>query len=114
VAKDRLRGLTSEFGSPRAPGGRGKLCLLVSCPGCDPIGGVVGRGTPWERRQRGRSLSTKFDHQINHKKRRTSITYTHMLFILTYFHMFWKIIILQDIYTNTVEKGDKNMLSDKV
>jgi hypothetical protein len=23
---------------------------------------------------------------------------------LTYFHLYWKIIILQDIYTNTVEK----------
>jgi hypothetical protein len=30
-----------------------------------------------------------------------------MLFILTYFHLYWKIIILQDIYTNTVEKVTK-------
>jgi hypothetical protein len=26
-----------------------------------------------------------------------------MLFILTYFHMYWKIKVLQDIYMDTVE-----------
>jgi hypothetical protein len=26
----------------------GKLCLLVSHPRCDPIGGAAGRGTPRE------------------------------------------------------------------
>jgi hypothetical protein len=30
-----------------------------------------------------------------------------MLFILTYFHMYWKIIILQDIYMTIVEKVTK-------
>ena len=54
-----------------------------------------------------RSLSTKFDRQIRYKNRRTKQTYTHMLFILTYFHLYWKIIILQDIYMNTVEKVTK-------
>jgi len=34
-----------------------------------------------------RSLLAKFDHQKRYKKRRTSITYTHMLFILSHFHM---------------------------
>jgi hypothetical protein len=47
----RLRGLTCGARSPRALGGRGKLCLLVSRPGRDLIGGEVGRGTPWERCQ---------------------------------------------------------------
>jgi hypothetical protein len=45
----RLRGLHA---GPEAlsPEGRGKLRLLVSRLGRDPIGGAVGRGTPWERR----------------------------------------------------------------
>ena len=46
---------------------------------------------------------TKFDRQIRYKKRRTCITYTHMFFILTYFHIYWKISVLQDIYKNTME-----------
>jgi len=35
-----------------------------------------------------RSLITKSYCQIRHKKRRTSISYPHMLSILTYFHMY--------------------------
>jgi hypothetical protein len=46
----RLWGLTRGLGSPRATGGRGKFCLLMSRPGHDPVGGAVGKGTPWERR----------------------------------------------------------------
>ena len=64
-------------------------------------------------RQCWRSLSTKFDRQIRYKNRRTKQTYTHMLFILTYFHLYWKIIILQDIYTNTVENVTKICFSTK-
>jgi hypothetical protein len=30
-----------------------------------------------------------------------------MLFTLTYFHLYWEIIILQEIYTNTVENVKK-------
>jgi hypothetical protein len=35
--------------APEPPGGHGKLCLLVSRLGCDPVRGVVDRGTPWEQ-----------------------------------------------------------------
>ena len=49
------------------------------------------------------SLSTKSDHQLRDKERRTSMTYIHMLFILTHFHMYWRISILQDIYLEYVE-----------
>jgi hypothetical protein len=47
----QLRGLTHEPGSPRVPGGRRKLCLLVSRPERDPVRGAVGRGAPREWRQ---------------------------------------------------------------
>jgi hypothetical protein len=42
----RLQGLTSRLGSPRAPGGRGKACLLVSRPVHDPIEGAAGKAAP--------------------------------------------------------------------
>jgi hypothetical protein len=40
----QLRGLTRGLGSPRAPVGSRKLCLLVSRPRRDPVRGAVGRG----------------------------------------------------------------------
>jgi hypothetical protein len=41
----RLQRLTLEPGSPRAPGGHGGVCLLVSRPVCDPIGRMAGKAT---------------------------------------------------------------------
>jgi hypothetical protein len=35
--------------APEPPRGHGKLCLLVSCPGCDPVRGAVDKGMPWEQ-----------------------------------------------------------------
>jgi hypothetical protein len=43
-----------------------------------------------------RSLLTKFDRQIRHKKEETNISNTHMLLTLTLFHMYWRIVVLQD------------------
>jgi hypothetical protein len=54
-----------------------------------------------------RSLSTKFNYQIRHKKRRTKHDLHIYVIILTYFHLYWKIIIVQDTYTNMVEKVTK-------
>jgi hypothetical protein len=39
----RLEGLTRRPGSPRAPGASGGVCLLVSRPVRDPVGGTVDR-----------------------------------------------------------------------
>jgi hypothetical protein len=44
----RLQGLTFGPRSPKASGGHWKLCLLVSRPRHDHVGGAVGRGTPME------------------------------------------------------------------
>jgi hypothetical protein len=46
-----LQGLTRGPRSLRALGGRGKLYLLVSCPGRDPVGGAVRKAAPRERRR---------------------------------------------------------------
>jgi hypothetical protein len=51
---------------------------------------VCARGNCW------RFLLTKSDHQLRDKNMRTTTSCTHMLFILTYFHMYWNIIIIQD------------------
>jgi hypothetical protein len=45
----QFRELRRRLESTRAPEGRGKLCLLVSHLGRDPIGGAAGRGTPREQ-----------------------------------------------------------------
>ena len=42
------------------------------------------------------------------------MTYTHMLFILTYFHMYQKINVLQDIYKNTMELQSKCAIRESV
>jgi DNA-directed RNA polymerase specialized sigma subunit len=38
------------------------------------------------------------DHHLRHKSGRTNTSCTHMLFKLTYFHMYWRLSVLQDIY----------------
>jgi hypothetical protein len=45
-----LQGLTRGPRSPKPLEAKGKLCLLVSRLGRDPIGGAVGRAVPRERR----------------------------------------------------------------
>jgi hypothetical protein len=47
----RLEGLTCGPGSPQAPGGRVRVCLLASRPMRDPVRGVVHSAAPAGQRQ---------------------------------------------------------------
>ena len=54
-----------------------------------------------------RFLSTKFNRQLESKKEETSMFYTHIHLLLTKFHLYWKITVLQVTYKNTVEIWSK-------
>lgn len=54
-----------------------------------------------------RFLSTTSNCQLRSKKEETNVFHTHMLLQLTYIHLYWRITILQDTHTNTVEKDNK-------
>jgi hypothetical protein len=56
------------------------------------------------------SLMTKSDRRLEHKKRTNQHTYAHMPLLLTKFHIYLEIIVLQDLNMNTVEKYIKRRI----
>ena len=66
------------------------------------------RGACW------RSLTTIFDRQLRYEQRINQHDYSHILFILTYFHMYWRIIVLQGIYMKHMEMESKGAIRQNI
>lgn len=67
----------------------------------------------WKVRHCWRSLLTNFDRQIRYKYERTSTSCTHMLFKLTYLHMYWKNNVLSDACMKYGGKYSQNEQREK-
>ena len=61
-----------------------------------------------------RFLSTKSNRQLWSKMEETTYFYTHIPLLLTYFHLYWRINVLQDTHSNTSGKQSKRRKAESV